>query len=250
MEYNGLISAIPRAWKVAAKSMKIPQIAISNQEQPFITCNKRLLALGIATNKDVYWELVARKQTIPICAIAWCNRYHIDIENWKTVFRYYASIKDTRMKAFQFKILNNIVPCNLYLKRIGRSDTDKCPSCNDLDDLGHYLVVCPETTLIWNQLSRWWKNITNQDVSITERDILLGLETRPVKLLMKSQLDSIIMATKWKIYANKQFGLNTCFYQILCAIRSMIAIQKIIAIKNEKCMQHEQIWSKVEDHLT
>jgi Fe2+ transport system protein FeoA len=66
MEYNGLISAIPRSWKETVKGMKIPQIAISNQEHPFINCNNRLLALGIVTNKDVYWELVTRKQTMPI----------------------------------------------------------------------------------------------------------------------------------------------------------------------------------------
>jgi hypothetical protein len=241
MDYNGLVSAIPRQWKVKVKGMRIPKEAISNQEQPFIMCNNRLLVLSIVTNRDVYWMLVTKKQTIPICATAWCNRYKIDIESWKLAFKYYATIKDTRMKAFQFKILNNLIPCNLYLKRIGRSDTDKCPSCNELDDMSHYLAHCPATSSIWKQLSRWWKEVTDQQVTFTERDIILGLEPRPLKLIMHSQLDDIINATKWKIYANKQLGLDTCLYQILCTIRNMINIQHMIATKNGKDGKHEQI---------
>jgi Fe2+ transport system protein FeoA len=68
MEYNGLITAIPASWKRAVKKMRIPEQAISNQEQPYVTCNNRLMALGIVTNKDVYWELVTKKQIKPNCA--------------------------------------------------------------------------------------------------------------------------------------------------------------------------------------
>jgi hypothetical protein len=122
--------------------------------------------------------------------------------------------------------------------------------CDELDDLSHYLVLCPATASIWKQLARWWKNISEQEVVITERDILLGLKQRPEKLEMQSQLDDIIMAVKWKIYANKQLGLDTCLYQVLCTIRSMINIRRIIATSNEKGPKHEEIWGKIEDHLT
>jgi hypothetical protein len=250
MEYNGLISAIPRYWKIIVKGMKIPEQAVSNQEQPFISCNNRLLALGVTTNRDVYWKLVTKKRTQPVCAVSWCTRYNIDLENWKIVFKYYATIKDTKMKAFQFKILNNIVPCNLYLKRIGKSDTDKCPNCNELDDLSHYLVHCPAVTALWKQVIRWWTGITNQTVELVERDILIGLEQRPVKIEMAYQLEEIIMAIKWRIHANKQLGTETCLYQILCSIRKMITIQKLIAMQRHTNVKHDIIWGKIEDYLT
>ena len=66
MEYNSLKSAIPQLWKTGVKSMRIQKEAISNKEQLFISCNKRILALEITINKDVYWELVSRKQIKPI----------------------------------------------------------------------------------------------------------------------------------------------------------------------------------------
>jgi hypothetical protein len=117
------------------------------------------------------------------------------------------------MKAFQYKILNNLVPCNLYLKRIGRSEMDKCLVCDDeLDDLSHYLVHCPVVAAIWKQVGRWWKGVTNQELNPTERDILLGLQQRSNKLVMDFQLDKIIAATKWRIHANRQLGTETCLY--------------------------------------
>jgi hypothetical protein len=250
MEYNSLITAIPASWKRAVKQMKIPAQAISNQEQPYVTCNNRLMALDIVTNRDVYWELVTKKQIKPICANKWCTLFDIEQEDWKEIYKTFANIRDTRTKAFQFKILNNLIPCNLYLKRISKSDTDMCPKCNILDDQMHYLVECPEVALIWTHLSRWWKGLTEQDLVLTGRDIILGIEQRPFKLEMKTQLDDIILATKWRIYANKQMGEDIGFYQVLCSIRSMINIQKLIASRRDISGKHDIIWGQIEDYLT
>jgi hypothetical protein len=120
MEYNSLKLAIPTTWKQCVKKMKIPANAISNLEQPFINCNERLLALGIVTNKDIYWQLVSKKQIKPIVALKWCDRYEIPEEDWMVVFENYADIKDSKMKAFQFKILNRIKPCNSYRSQKNR----------------------------------------------------------------------------------------------------------------------------------
>jgi hypothetical protein len=208
------------------------------------------MALGVIENRDIYWELVAKKRIKPICANTWCNKFDIEAEDWKIIYKQYAAIKDTKTKAFQFKILNNLLPCNLYLARIGKSDTDKCPKCNVLEDQMHYLVECPEVASIWQHLSRWWKGLTNQDLDLSRRYIIIGLMQRPFKIKMKTQLDEIILAVKWRIHANKQMGENTCFYQVLCSIRNMINIQRLIAIRNDKDGKHSDAWGEIEDYLT
>jgi hypothetical protein len=250
MDYNSLVMAIPMQWKNALKKMRIPPQAVSNQEQPAIVCSGRPLALGIVTNKDIYWKLVVKKQTKPIVINNLCNQFNIRLEDWKMIFKPYLAIKDARTKAFQFKILYNLLPCNLYLKRIGKSNTDKCPNCNMLDDQMHYLVECAEVAAIWRLLSRWWKGIADQDIVFNARDIIIGLEQRTEKTVMKMQLEEIILAVKWKIYANKQTGENTCFHQVLCSIRNMLNIQKLIASRNDKVTKHAENWGKIERYLT
>jgi hypothetical protein len=145
---------------------------------------------------------------------------------------------------------NQATPCNLYLKCIGKSETDKCPKCNELDDIVHYFVVCPEVKSLWKQLGIWWNGITNQSITISERDVMIGLENRAIKLKMHEQLGKILLAAKWKLYVNNQLGQDTCFYQIMCAIRSMIEIQKLIAERKQKVENHNEVWGQIEDYLT
>jgi hypothetical protein len=94
MMFNSLKAALPNKWKRCVKTMKINKQAISNQEQPFVKCNNRLLALGIATNKDVYWELVRQKQIKPVVAQKWCDRYDIPDDDWKIIFKGMTDIKE------------------------------------------------------------------------------------------------------------------------------------------------------------
>ena len=250
MEYNSLVSTIPQNWKRTVKTMRIPKEAISNKEQLFLSCNKRILALGITKNRDVYWEFVTRKLMKPIAAHKWCTEFDIPEDEWLSVFKTYATLKDTKLKAFQFKILNNLIPCNQYLKRIGRSEVDTCLSCNELDDLRHYLIECPETQNIWLKVLRWWRNVTSQQLIVSDRDILIGLEKRTFKVEKEEQLEHIIQTVKWVIYANKQLGEALSFYKVLGGIRHMIQIQKIIAIKNGRGERYDEVWGDIENLLT
>jgi hypothetical protein len=250
MEYNGLKSAIPQTWKRAVKSMRIPEVAISGDEQPFMKCKDNLQALSILANRDVYWEFVSGKQTRPICALKWCTSFGTNIDEWKVLYQMYAGIKDTKIKAFQFKLLNNLIPCNLYLSRIGKSDSDKCSFCNELDDIVHYMVECPEVMEIWNHLCRWWEEFSGRNIVLTGRDIIVGLEARENKLSMKYQLNTIILVTKWKIYANKQLGQKTNFVQIRREIEQMISTLEYIASRNHKLARHEETWKRIADYLS
>jgi hypothetical protein len=250
MQYNSLVSTIPQNWKRCVKTMRIPSEAISNKEQLYVSCRSRILALGITTNKDIYWEFVTRKQEQPIVANKWCTEFDIPEDEWLCVFKTFAELKDTKLKAFQYKILNNIIPCNLYLKRIGRSDVDTCPRCNELDDQRHYFIECPETQPIWLEMLRWWRNVTTQRITITDRDILIGLEPRNIKVEKVKQLEYIIQTVKWMIYVNKQLGENLTFQKVLGGIRGMMQIQKIIAVRNGRGTTYDEEWGDVENFLT
>jgi hypothetical protein len=250
MDYNSLKLAIPRSWKEQVKGMKIPPNAISSDELPFFSCGKQPFAISILQNRNVYWEYVSRKETTPASAQKWCREYNIDIEHWKLIYKFYATIKDTKLKAFQYKILFNLIPCNLYLKRIGKSTTDRCDKCKELEDVNHYFVGCPGNLLLWEQLSIWWKNMTGQNVKISEEDVMIGLSSRARKVDKEEQLNMIILAVKWKIHCNKQDGSETVLYQALFAVKQMIETLEFIACKTMKRDKHDKIWDEIKSYIT
>jgi hypothetical protein len=97
---------------------------------------------------------------------------------------------------------------------------------------------------------RWWRKLTTQKITLTDRDILIGLEPRNIKIEKEKQLDHIIQTTKWIIHANKQLGQSLSFNKVLGGIRYMMQIQKIIAIKNGRGEIYDEEWSVIENLLT
>ena len=143
-------------------------------------------------------------------------------EEWKIVFKNMVDLKDSKMS----------------------------PTCNETEDLIHYFIGCNNAANIWLQIWRWWHGLTNQDINITEQDIILGLGNKKFKIIKIDQFNKIMSTVKWKIHANKQSGDTCCLYQVLSSIKQMIKIEELIAIKNDKINMHRQTWEDIECYLT
>ena len=94
------------------------------------------------------------------------------------------------------------------------------------------------------------EGITKQEINLTSKDVIIGLSQRTETIIMRDQLNEIIMTTKWKIHANNQLGEKTCLYQILYNIKNMLQTQKLIANKNSQITKYDIKWSSIEEHLT
>jgi hypothetical protein len=118
-----------------------------------------------------------------------------------------------------------------------------------LDDTKHYIFNCRASRLIWDQLTTWWQGLAGQDITITERDAILGLAPRQEKIIMVDQLNYIIMVVKWKIYANKQMGEKTGWIHIKMAIKRLVETLSFIATKNDKAEKHNKLWGQIIEYL-
>jgi hypothetical protein len=78
---------------------------------------------------------VSKKQVKPVITDHMQTEFEIESDKWEEIFMLSKVIQDTKIRTFQYKILFSFIPCNLYLKHIKRSDTDKCFKCNNLDDI-------------------------------------------------------------------------------------------------------------------
>jgi hypothetical protein len=247
LQYTSLKDTIPAEWRRILKQINITAEAISFQETIHIKIKKNLKPIQKLTNKDIYWVFIRNIQVQPIITNKLEQLYSITQEQWKSIFTMSAVVKGTKLRAFQYRILFNLIPCNLYLNKIKKSDSDKCATCNEQDDLSHYLYNCRETEIFWNSFTRWWNNVSGEHRILSEKDVIIGILDNTVR---HETLNACIIIAKWHIYKNKLKESSTFFYKFLCDMKYYLEIEKTIAIKNQKLTKYHQKWQQVENYIT
>ena len=85
----------------------------------------------------------AKKQIPPTAPQKILDKYSDTIINWKKVYSSpFCTTLDSKLREFQYKILNNIVFTNDKLFRFGLSQSPNCTFCNEEpESLEHLLSV-------------------------------------------------------------------------------------------------------------
>jgi hypothetical protein len=177
-------------------------------------------------NKELYWSLVKKKQIKPIFMEKLQQELAIKEEEWEIIFKIPWCISNTKIRAFQYKLLFNLLPCNLYLSRIKRSDTDKCLICGKLDDIAHYLFECPSVVPFWNNFMRWWNAMTNRRLFLDKRSAITGFMGQIENI---ETLNACLLYAKWHVYKWKLNESEVFFYNFLGELKYILHIEKIIA---------------------
>lgn len=134
-------SCLPFAWRLLLQSP-------ANQDtcsKPFIqTTDDSLLDILKATSRSLYSTLVLRKRQPVAAQRKWDAQFPVPPDlpseiywesNNKASFK---SVRETKIQAFQFRLLHKILPCNKYLKDIRVKSSDSCSFCDLQDTLVHF----------------------------------------------------------------------------------------------------------------
>ena len=239
MKYNSLKDAIPKKWRNTLKlhneEITIPQL----QTPPHILVNNKSKSIQKVKNNELYWILVRHKQCKPIIIEKWQTKLNIEIneKDWNTILTIPRTVRDTKLRAFQYKVLYNLIICKDYLHKIGKAPNNLCDKCNNTEDIMHFLHDCEETSTFWANFSRWWNINTQDHIAITKQDTILGL------LNATDTLNACVLFAKWFVYREKINQRNTYFFKY------RLAAEKIIAINNNKLENYNTIWSDLEQSL-
>jgi hypothetical protein len=247
MNFNALKDSIPKEWRRLVKKMRIPIDATSFNEGPYINVGKVGKNLNLIKNNEIYWIFVKDIQVESIVTGKLQRELNITEENCKIVFKMPRVVSNTKIRAFQYKLLYNLIPCNLYLNRIQKSDTDKCNWCQEIDDTAHYFAKCKQLTPFWNSLATWCHNLMEEEINFTVEEVLVGILEKGTKY---NTLNAILLIAKWRIYKDKLNSTDTFFYKFLCELKYYINTEKLIALKNNKLTNYNNMWLKVEEQLT
>ena len=90
------------------------------------------------------------------------------------------------MRAFQYKVLNNILYTNDHDKlfKIGFISYKGCTFCKiESEALTHVRYSCPHSRVFWRDFQEYWFFVRQERIHLTLEDVIVGVLTRQCPLL-------------------------------------------------------------------
>lgn len=183
--------------------------------------------------KKLYSILILQKKQIVAAQRKWNLEFPppLDIpiaDYWESNYRAsFRSVCETKLQAFQFKLLHRILPCGKYLKNIRIQSTDLCKYCNDVDTLTHFFFSCPRVQPLWLALCNWSAQQVNIQLDhISLHHYMLGI---PPENPQAKLLNYIILTLKIYIFRQKLYhDANLDLTAFLNEFRNKLKIEKHI----------------------
>ena len=90
--------------------------------------------------------------------------------------------KESRLRLLHFKILHNIYPSNILLRKMGIKDSDLCDFCKERDVVEHMFINCKLLEGFWSMVFITIYNHTNESFSQSDNAILFGYNYDSIKV--------------------------------------------------------------------
>ena len=139
------------------------------------------------TNKIVHKKLIEKKRKQPVNSqMKWSADCMIEKNepiDWKAAYRLpFECTKISKLRVFQFKLLQRRLATNDFLKTIKLRDNDLCNFCQiEEETLIHLFWNCTVTSCFWHNFRQWLlKNETSASSLELTPSLVIGLKTHPL----------------------------------------------------------------------
>ena len=157
--YNALLRHIQTLITLTSPELPLNSLSFGNHQVGNIS-------------RKLYLQLI-QKIEIPYAETFWIRRFEsgFDKRLWVLPFK---CTNETRLRVLQWKILHNIYPTSIHLKKMKLKDSDLCKNCNILDTIEHFFFDCDYIKNIWKEIETLITKHTNQILSLNSKSVLLG----------------------------------------------------------------------------
>ena len=227
LDYQSIISAIPRNWKLLIKNKENKVKSGINFE---IVKYQNLSKLS---NKIFYNELIKVSWVPPTNQNKWIEYYpYLETADWKSIYRLpYKICRDTFSQSLQYKILHRYINCNYNLHIWGIKETSSCKYCDKVDTLEHFFYECMYVLEFWNSVQKWLKSVTKVSFSFTLFEVIFGNLQDDTHVLVRN---FVILQGKKYIYEKRNQESEMFLLEFLCKLKHSLIIEKEICnIKDE-----------------
>lgn len=130
------------------------------------------IEIGSIGRKKIYEELQDADQ--PYINGRWFRKYQVDLSEgyWNLAVD---CTSETRLRVLQWKVLHNIYPTNILLKKMGITDTDLCSTCKEMDYTEHFFFRCSQVQPLWQEIENRLAAYLGFRIHISEQVVMIGI---------------------------------------------------------------------------
>ena len=156
---------------------------------------------------------------------------------------------ETKIREFQYKVLNNIVFTNEKIFRLKMTDSPLCAFCKrEVKSFEHLFFFCDVTkTFCGEALCSWLGECRVEFQPFTIMDIFFGVFKTEDDFIL---LNHLILTAKFYIYKCKLNIVNPSLRVYKAKIRDVYQVEKTIATKQNQLTRHFQKWKKLLPHVS
>ena len=173
-----VIYSMPAAWRLLIRTANIAPVLSPLPNTLAILINDILIPILDASSKHIYRSFLPKKQTTPTAKDRekLSAKYHRLTIDWKRVYLLsFRTTLETKLREFQFKILNRIVFTNEKLFRFDMAESDKCAFCQtEVESIEHLLFSCKISSVFWKHVLSWLRDNNIIVESLKAEDIIIS----------------------------------------------------------------------------
>ena len=170
-DYNACINSLPTVWKKYIQTQPVgtifqdsaPAETQTNNMSSFLKKPNGIIR-GLLSN-DTNIEAYGRG--------FWLRKLNSDInEKFSCAAN---ATKESKLRLLHFKLLHNIYPTNIMLKRMRIKNSENCDFCGEKDFIEHMFISCPKLKGFWDKIFSLIFTHTQVKFDLTNSNILLGI---------------------------------------------------------------------------
>ena len=183
--------------------------------------------LNTLTNNVLYWHLISNIKKPASAVEHWISEYpflnEIDFEKFYCLP--YKILKETKLQAFQYKILHRIVATNDKLFQWGIKESNLCMYCGQHDTISHFFWDCIEVRQFWTSIENWANTVLNLNSKLNSIDILFGIPFNTGNDKMHN-INYVILHAKFYIYKMKLDNLKLNLFDFFLTLKDAAIVSE------------------------
>ena len=240
-----LFNAFPEEWR---KILKTNKNSISSKTHDLIQNDFKLRIEGKKVNfqnlksKSLYDSFVSKISSIPTAQKKYNEVFstHTSQLDWEKIYLLpFRTTLDTKLREFQYKILNRILYTNKMLFKFKKVDSPLCDFCEkELETIEHLFFHCTKVSMFWNDLKSVIDSF-NITIKFDIMNVLFGiLDTDNISILV----NYIILESKYYIYRCKLNKGSLCVRLLVDKFKKTFQTERFITKRNNKIHFHDNKW--------